>query len=154
MKQYIILVLLGCTMVLSGGGWAQETDYQASVHQETGHEVAVDCSNPINTLEINDCARQQADDAQVILDKYMAKANEQCHDYPKALEALHLSQRDWLPYRESYCHAIYELWRDGTIRGAMYHGCMLQLTVQRTHNIWQHYLTYMDSSEPILPEPK
>ncbi|MGX9462866.1 lysozyme inhibitor LprI family protein [Shewanella sp. A14] len=143
MKNYSVLVL-SCMMLFSGGIWAHETSLKG----------AVDCDNPMTTIEINDCAKLTVDEAQTRLDKYIAKANEKYHDDPKAVEALQLSQRDWLTYRESYCHAIYQLWRNGSIRGVMYHECMLQLTVQRTHNIWQDYLTFMDSSEPLLPEPQ
>jgi uncharacterized protein YecT (DUF1311 family) len=84
----------------------QATEHKVTVHEQTDHEVTVDCCNPINTLEINDCARQQAEEALERLGKYIAKANEQYHDVQQALEALQLSQRDWLTYRASYCHAI------------------------------------------------
>ncbi|MGI2114455.1 lysozyme inhibitor LprI family protein [Shewanella frigidimarina] len=153
MKNVVIFGLLVCIIVLMGESWAQETVQKETVRNEMAHKAAADCNDPVNTREMNDCARQKTDEAQLRLDSYIAKANEQYHDDPKAVEALQLSQRDWLTYRESYCNAVYQLWRDGSIRGVMYQGCMLQLTVQRTHNIWQDYLTFMDSSAPILPEP-
>ncbi|MBB1391797.1 DUF1311 domain-containing protein [Shewanella sp. SG44-6] len=142
MKAYMAVGLLSFTLIISGASRAQETE----------HDIY--CDAAMSTVDINQCARQEFEVAQVRLDEYIAKASDTFHDDPVVLEALQLSQRDWLTYRESYCHAIYQLWRGGTIRGVMYQGCMLQLTVQRTHNIWQNYLTYMDSSEPILPEPQ
>ena len=31
---------------------------------------------------------------------------------------------------------------------------LLQLIQQRTHQIWSDFLTYMDSTPPILPKPE
>ncbi len=56
-------------------------------------------------------------------------------------------------YREEECNSVYENWKDGTIRNAMSLRCSIRLTDQRTHDIWRHWLTYQDSSTPILPEP-
>ncbi len=32
--------------------------------------------------------------------------------------------------------------------------CLLDMTKKRTHEIWETYLTYMDSTPPILKEPE
>ena len=64
------------------------------------------------------------------------------------------SQDAFEAYRSIECATIYENWKDGTIRGAMSLTCETGLTDQRTHAIWQHWLQYMDSTPPILPEPK
>ena len=35
------------------------------------------------------------------------------------------------------------------------HGkCLLEQTRRRTHDVWKAYLTFMDSTPPLLPEPK
>ena len=41
-----------------------------------------------------------------------------------------------------------------TIRNAMSLTCRIRLVDQRTHTIWQNWLTFMDSTPPILPEPE
>jgi len=56
-------------------------------------------------------------------------------------------------YRELACMDVYEHWKDGTIRNAMALRCEIRLIEKRTHDIWQNWLTYQDSSEPVLPEP-
>ena len=40
------------------------------------------------------------------------------------------------------------------VRWAAYLGCKIALTQARTHWLWRNWLTYMDSTPPILPEPK
>ena len=32
-------------------------------------------------------------------------------------------------------------------------GCMIEATRARTHDIWTDYLTYVDRTPPVLPEP-
>lgn len=55
--------------------------------------------------------------------------------------------------RSKECGAVYEQWREGSIRNAMALRCEIRLIDQRTHDIWRNWLTYQDSSEPVLPEP-
>ncbi len=57
-------------------------------------------------------------------------------------------------YRQLACADVYEHWKDGTIRNAMMLRCEIRLIDQRTHDIWQNWLTFQDSSDPILPEPE
>ena len=57
-------------------------------------------------------------------------------------------------YRKKACAAVYEEWKDGTIRNAMMLRCEIRLIDHRTHDIWQNWLTFMDSTPPLLPEPK
>ncbi|MDE0552455.1 hypothetical protein OU793_24315, partial [Vibrio sp. VP6] len=56
-------------------------------------------------------------------------------------------------YMSSHCDSVYTQWRDGTIRGVMAISCKTKLTKQRTHELWENFLTYMDSTPPVLPEP-
>ena len=117
------------------------------------HANEVDCENAMTTYAMNICAGREMESADARLARYIAAAKEKYSAEPGVVEMLDRSQDDWLVYRKSYCDAIYEIWSDGTIRGAMFSDCMLQLTEQRTHNIWSDYLTYMDSTPPVLPEP-
>ncbi|MEM6908435.1 MAG: DUF6265 family protein [Pseudomonadota bacterium] len=56
--------------------------------------------------------------------------------------------------REQECGAVYEFWKEGTIHNAMSLRCSIRLIDQRTHVIWRNWLTFQDSSAPILPEPE
>ena len=74
-------------------------------------------------------------------------------DGPEVIEALQLSQSAWLAYRDAECSALYAWWSDGTIRGPKALQCQIDLTRDRTHHLWSAYLTFVDSTPPILPEP-
>jgi uncharacterized protein YecT (DUF1311 family) len=114
----------------------------------------LDCDNALTTIEINVCAGKTLEIAGTELETYISTAEEKYASERNVIEALQKSQLAWINYRKSYCDAIYEMWSGGTIRGFMFSRCMLQLTKECTHNIWSDYLTYMDSTPPLLPEPK
>ncbi|QJR79744.1 DUF1311 domain-containing protein [Alteromonas pelagimontana] len=113
----------------------------------------VDCENAMTTYAMNICARREIKSADAELEKYLAKAKEKYSDEAAIIQSLDKSQNAWLLYREAHCDAIYEMWSGGTIRGVMFGGCMLQLTKQRTHKIWEDFLAEMGSASPLLPEP-
>lgn len=114
----------------------------------------INCEAAGNTLEINACIDREVNQAESELEKYFSAAMTLVESEPAAQEALNQSQQAWLTYRRAHCDAIYQQWIDGSIRGAMFGGCMLKLTKIRTHVIWEDYLTYMDSETPVLPEPE
>jgi len=63
------------------------------------------------------------------------------------------AQRSWLSYRNFECNALFEKYRDGTIRTSVEIGCRIRLTRLRTYMIWRNWLTYPDSTPPLLPRP-
>ena len=115
---------------------------------------SIDCNNAVTTFDINVCEGKKLKEAEVKLVQYLAKALEVIKEQKEAFSSLEKSQTAWEEYKDEYCDAVYENWSDGSIRGFMQISCLIKLTNQRTHNIWQDYLTYMDSSPPILPEPE
>lgn len=115
--------------------------------------AGVDCQNARTTIEINQCAATELESAQAMLDEYLQASFEHHADDPELVAAIKTAQKDWQSYMTSHCDAIYTQWRDGTIRGVMSLSCKTQLTRQRTHEIWANFLTYMDQSTPVLPEP-
>ena len=114
---------------------------------------AIDCNNAMNTLEINHCAAVKLDLAQAELDKYLKTSLEHNASDPELVQAIKFAQKDWQAYMSSHCDSVYTQWREGTIRGVMAISCKTELTKQRTHEIWQNFLSYMDSTPPVLPEP-
>ena len=107
------------------------------------------------TLEINDCLAQQLKAAQARLDKYFQAAIERhADDQPAVRLGIESSEKAFQAYRGIECSTVYEDWKEGTIRNAMALGCEIQLTDSRTHTIWSNWLRYMDSTPPVLPEPK
>ncbi|WP_404972904.1 lysozyme inhibitor LprI family protein [Vibrio campbellii] len=135
MKKYVIVALAS----LSFMAFAQEE--------------AIDCNNAVSTLEINQCAAIELEAAQKQLNKYLETSLEHNSYDPELIKAIQVAQKDWQAYVTSHCDSVYTQWREGTIRGVMAISCKTQLTQQRTHEIWQNFLTYMDSTPPVLPEP-
>ncbi len=114
----------------------------------------LDCDNALNTIEINQCALVELELAQAELTQYLETSFEHNASDPELVESIKIAQKDWQVYILSHCNAVYTQWRDGTIRGVMSLSCKIKLTKQRTHEIWSNFLTYMDSTPPVLPEPK
>lgn len=114
----------------------------------------VDCENPSNTLEMNSCIGKEVAAAEAELQTYMDKALERYADDAAVSELMVESQNAWLAFRNVHCEATHEMWSGGSIRGVMLGGCLRDVTRQRTHQVWQTYLTYMDSTPPLLPEPE
>ncbi|CAH6889756.1 conserved exported hypothetical protein [Vibrio chagasii] len=114
----------------------------------------VDCDNAMNTLEINHCAALELESAQVELDKYLAASFEHNAEDTELVGAIKVAQESWKAYMTTHCDSVYTQWRDGSIRGLMALSCKTKLTKQRTHEVWENFLTYMDSTPPVLPEPK
>ena len=114
----------------------------------------IDCNKAVSTFDINDCAGVELNKAELEMANYLAKSKEQ-NSYDKELiTAIEKAQQAWQTYAEAHCDSIYTMWREGSIRGVMFLSCKTKLTKQRTHEIWSNFLTYMDSTSPVLPEPK
>lgn len=120
----------------------------------TASELDVDCDNAMNTLEINHCAALELESAQVELEQYLTTSFEHNADDVELVSAIKVAQENWQAYMTAHCDSVYTQWRDGSIRGLMALSCKTKLTKQRTHEVWDNFLTYMDSAPPVLPEPK
>lgn len=108
-----------------------------------------------DTVSIDACAQADFEAADVELNRYYRAALQRLRSEKedKAAEALVTAQRAWIRYRDAECSAVYENWSGGSIRTLMYLDCRTGLTKARTEAIWSHWLTYMDSTPPILPRP-
>lgn len=135
MKNYLFLVLLACAAPLQ----AENPDCE----QQAG-----------TTMDMNLCIAEQVAVAERQLERYLEAARERYSDDQAVVDLLLQSQDAWWNYRKTHCDAIYQMWSEGTVRGAMAGSCALQLIQQRTHQIWWDFLTYMDSTPPILPKPE
>jgi uncharacterized protein YecT (DUF1311 family) len=112
------------------------------------------CRDSKTTLDMNQCISEQITLAEKALAKYLEESRRRVADDPKNLAQLEKAQEAWLVFREAHCGAIYQYWAQGSVRGAMKGYCLLNQTRRRTHDLWEAYLTYGDSTPPILPEPK
>lgn len=120
----------------------------------TAQEQDVDCDKAVSTLEMNHCAAIELDAAQQTLNQYLEASYQHNAFDPELVVSMKAAQQAWQAYLTSHCDAVYTQWREGTIRNVMAFHCETKLTKQRTHEIWQNFLTYMDSTPPVLPEPE
>lgn len=109
------------------------------------------------TFAVNQCLARIKAKAEAREKRYFAAAlgawNEGVDETSKLQELMRASQVAAQTHREEECNAVFELWREGSIRNAMSLACSIRLIDQRTHHIWLNWLTLQDSSAPILPEP-
>ncbi|MBM6550881.1 lysozyme inhibitor LprI family protein [Marinomonas ostreistagni] len=117
-------------------------------------EVTIDCETAYTTRDMNQCAAQTLAESEQVMQRYLDASLERHQQDPELVQAIELAQQRWQQYRSAHCDAVYTQWREGTIRGVMTLSCKTELTEQRTHALWSNFLTYMDSTAPVLPEPK
>ncbi len=113
-----------------------------------------DCNEAMTTLQVNYCAGAELKKAQYEMNAYLAKSKEHNNYDLELIKSINVAQNAWLLYADAHCDSIYTQWRDGTIRGVMSLSCKTKVTKQRTHEIWANFLTYMDSTPAVLPEPE
>ena len=106
-----------------------------------------------NTLEMNECMAGIRKRAEERKDRYLAAAIARHGDRPELATMIQQSEVASDAYRKAECGAVYEDWKEGTIRNIMALTCDIALIDERTQTIWQNWLTYQDSTPPILPEP-
>lgn len=104
--------------------------------------LALDCENPSTTIEMNSCAKIELDKLEVKLNAVYSRVliimDQQSKDqWNRSERSLDLkskminSQRLWVKFRKADCGTTYDIWAEGTIRGQMYLGCMLDRTNKR-----------------------
>ncbi len=107
------------------------------------------------TREVEQCLADGYARADAELNRYYAAAVVRLtrERKPTTLTKLRASERTWIAYRDAECDAVFDSWNAGTVRGAMSLECKTRITEARTLEVWQNWLTYVDSAPPILPRP-
>lgn len=108
--------------------------------------LAVDCDKAVTTLETNECAaieqhkvEAQLNDTYKRVIRQLDQADpESDQSIAATKKALIEAQRAWVKFREADCNALYELYRDGTIRTVMYIGCMQAHAEQRIKELKEY----------------
>lgn len=118
-----------------------------------GDEAPPRCPDAVTTLDLNECLAALLDGARHRQAAYLQTALTRNADRPDLAEMIKASDAAFAAYSDAECKAVYEDWKDGTIRGAMFLSCQIALVDARTRTVWQNWLTYMDSTPPDLPEP-
>ena len=112
-----------------------------------------DCSDRKNTTDITNCMIEKLDAKEVKLRKYLAAAQKQEKQTGGNDEELIETQKIWENYMRKHCGYLYSR-QPGSARYTESAECQLRLYDERIKEIWLAYLTYSDSTPPVLPEPK
>jgi uncharacterized protein YecT (DUF1311 family) len=155
----LVAVLLQSPPPAATSDAAAAASQAAGSHPETPFSCVRDGSMP----EIKMCAAEdmaaETERMQRYLEAARTRANtadEASVEYgPRTRQAAWLSesQQAWEVYAERRCEGVHEATSGGTIGSLGWMGCMIEATRQRTHDIWSDYLTYWDTTPPVLPEP-
>jgi len=112
------------------------------------------CEELTTARAISHCLSSEVDSAEVEQERYLQRASIRYADDKQVIALLVGAQNAWASYRKAHCNAVYQSWVKGSIRTITLNQCRLDITRRRTHEIWQAYLTFEDSTPPLLPEPK
>ncbi|HEY4080221.1 MAG TPA: lysozyme inhibitor LprI family protein [Burkholderiaceae bacterium] len=111
------------------------------------------CTDLRTTQELAECRQKQMEAADARLEKYLAAARSQASAIAFDVTLIDDEQRAWVTYRTKHCGNVYTLSGMGSIRFEMSAVCTLEVTRERTIDVWRAYLTYQDSTPPVLPDP-
>lgn len=139
--------LLAAVRMQSGGELVFRFDALGPDHPQR-------CPDAMTTIDMNQCYADMLDRADERREAYLAKAVERYTDRPDLAKDIKASDAAFLAYRDAECGAVWEDWIEGTIRGVVGLDCRIAMTDRRTLTIWRNWLTFMDSTPPVLPEPK
>jgi len=117
----------------------------------------IDCYNSRDvqsTIDMNECLSNNSVLAEAEMNKYLQASLDTNANDPEVVKLIKIAQKDWETYQSSNCDSVYTLWKGGSIKNAMSINCSTRLTKQRTLELWESYLTSVDGSPPLLPEPK
>ena len=111
------------------------------------------CHDQKNDMEDMACMSAEAEKADKKLAKYFEAAKARIASDTSIRLSLDDAQKAWLNYRSLQCGDVYKYWLDGTYRYRASLQCQIDLTQERTRDLWSAYLTHVDSTPPILAEP-
>lgn len=108
-------------------------------------------SDPQTMLEIQEAEKTKMEVAYEEMDVYLTEALTAGSEQQ---ELIRRAQESWEKYADAHCDSVYERWSDGSVRFYEYYRCQKELAIERTYVIWKAYLTYADSTPPVLPDPR
>jgi uncharacterized protein YecT (DUF1311 family) len=112
------------------------------------------CQDPKDNVADRACMSAEVAKADAQLAQYLRAAKEWVAKDKLQDLKLDATQAAWMRYRDAQCDDVYRYWGDGTHRYRAAAQCQLDLAHARTYDLWSAYLTYTDSTPPILPKPE
>ena len=116
--------------------------------------TAVDCKNTKTTQDMNYCQGIELEKLNDNLRIYYETSIQLNQNDDLVVQKLMDSQAQWEDYKSSYCGALYNKSRFGSMSGAAHLKCQQKLVKQRTLNLWQDFLSGPDGRSSDLPKPE
>ena len=114
-----------------------------SLSSVAAEQAADPCKTQANTLEINECGKQELAKKdkelnaayQQLMKKLTPADKSDDTNYAEVKKQLMEAQRNWIKYRDADCSAKYTLYQQGSIRGIVHLSCLREKTEQRTKEL-------------------
>ena len=106
------------------------------------------------TVQVNACLNARLEQSDAALNRYYETALKRIRreHAGKVAQEFVKAERSWIAYRESECTSAFDRY-GGTVRISIGLDCRIRLTKLRTYTIWRDWLTYPDSTPPLLARP-
>ena len=137
----LLLALTLCQ--LRGEDPASYQKVAAKAFQFEISQIRRDCPNADTTFEENICLGSVDETTQRNFRTFYSSLRNLLNPASDAVQQLDSSQAKWEKYSTSACHAVYAVYRDGTIRNAKAVGCRIQLTRSRMQDLDALYDTVL-----------
>jgi uncharacterized protein YecT (DUF1311 family) len=111
------------------------------------------CFDGRSQLDTTACVGAQAGQARLKLQRYLAAAGVRLRQQPGAAEAFADAQAKWEAFVEADCASIRTWYDPGSIKDEAYLSCKLRHFRRRTADVWKAFLTFADTTPPVLPDP-
>ena len=108
-----------------------------------------------STIDVNACLDARVNESDRVLNRYFQTALKRARkeNGREAAQRFIQAERLWIAFRDAECASVFDRWRGGTIKVSMELQCRIRLTRVRTYTIWRDWLTFPDSTPPLLPRP-
>ena len=111
------------------------------------------CEDAATTVALMQCRGNQMAEADAKLQEYLAAAKKRATAFELESAAIDVEQAAWEIYRTKHCGNVNDLWKQGSIRYEMFDICYLNVTNERTVDVWWAYLTQYGPASSVLPDP-
>ena len=112
------------------------------------------CNDPPGIVEDRVCMAAALGEAERTMARYLLAAQARANKQEGERIDLAPAQAAWETYRRQHCADVFNSWTPATHAQRAQAECDIKLVRQRTHDLWAAYLTHIDSTPPVLPEPQ
>jgi uncharacterized protein YecT (DUF1311 family) len=110
--------------------------------------------NALTDKDVQNCISIEAKQSEKLLNKYLKASVEQYFGDDKTIQNIEQTQKIWQKYKNQQCNSVYDMWQGASVTFVEQLSCQVRLNRYRAYELWSVYLTYADSTLPVLKKPK